>query len=301
MHINEAYEDYLHYIRVVDQKSLMTVASYDNDLKIYMMYLQEHHIINMEDIVYADIQAFLNEQALTKKINSINHMITVLHTFHQYISFTYANIPNPSQYVRSSKGMKKLPKYFNTKDIDQLLESFGNHDQEVFEHAMLEVLYGCGLRVSELCSLSMNQIHLEQGFIRCIGKGDKERMIPIHPRAKKVLEDYLALVRKEWEVKRSIYVFINAKGKQVSRQYVHTMIKRNLQRNGLDESLSAHSFRHSFASHLLDGGADLRVVQELLGHSDIATTQIYTHVQTKRLKKAYESFHPHAKKEGNHE
>lgn len=301
MHIKDAYEDYLHYIKVVDQKSLTTIASYENDLKIYLEYLNTNHIDNMEDIVYGNIQDFLNEQAFTKKISSINHMITVLHTFHQYISFTYDRIPNPSQYVRSSKGMKKLPKYFNTKDIEILLDSFGNSDQDIFEHAMLEVLYGCGLRVSELCSLTMNQIHLEQGFIRCIGKGNKERMIPIHPRAKAVLEEYIQLVRRQWESKRNIYVFINVKGKPISRQYVHQMIKSNLERNHLDISLSAHSFRHSFASHLLDGGADLRVVQELLGHSDIATTQIYTHVQTKRLKQAYTSFHPHAKKEAHHE
>lgn len=301
MLIKEAIEDYIHYIKVVDQKSLMTIASYENDLKIYFEYLQEHHINDMEEITYADIQDFLNEQSLTKKITSINHMITVLHTFHRYISFTYDNIVNPSLYVRGSKGMKKLPKYFNMSDIDTLLNNFTNSDQDIFEHAMLEMLYGCGLRVSELCTLTLNQIHLEQGFIRCIGKGNKERMIPVHPRAKKALEEYLQKVRRNWEVKRNIYVFINKKGAQVSRQYVHVIIKNNLAKNGLDESLSAHSFRHSFASHLLDGGADLRVVQELLGHSDIATTQIYTHVQTKRLKQAYDSFHPHARKVNKHE
>lgn len=296
MQVKEAIEDYLHYISVVDQKSLTTISSYENDLYIYLDYLRQHDIATMETIHYETIQDFLNEQALLKKISSVNHLITVLHTFHRYITFTYDHIANPSLYVRSSKGIKKLPKYFNITDMECLLNNFGDSDQDIFEHAMLEMLYGCGLRVSELCTLSLNQIHLEQGFIRCIGKGDKERMIPVHPRVKKTLEDYLQFVRKQWEVKRSIFVFINSKGKPLSRQYVHLIIKKNLNLNGLDESLSAHSFRHSFASHLLDGGADLRVVQELLGHSDIATTQIYTHVQTKRLKQAYESFHPHAKK-----
>lgn len=301
MLITEALEDYIHYIKVVDQKSMTTITSYENDLHIYIDYLQKKQIDQMENITYADIQDFLNEQALTKKISSINHMITVLHTFHQYISFTYEHIPDPSQFVRSSKGAKRLPHYFNVHDIEKLLDSFGNSDQDIFEHAMLEILYSCGLRVSELCAIRGNQIHLEQGFLRCIGKGNKERMIPVHPRAKKALEEYLHLVRNKWENKRSPYVFINKRGNVLSRQYVHMVIKRNLQRNHLDESLSAHSFRHSFASHLLDGGADLRVVQELLGHSDITTTQIYTHVQTKRLKQAYNSFHPHAKKEGDHD
>ena len=129
-----------------------------------------------------------------------------------------------------------------------------------------------------------------------IGKGDKERMVPMHTRCVRALRAYLTQIRPTWEKRKSTRVFLNSRGNVLTRQYVHTLIKQRLQELGLDERLSAHSFRHSFATHLLDGGADLRVVQELLGHSDITTTQIYTHVQNRRLKEAIDQYHPRSVK-----
>jgi len=293
--IEDAIEDYLHHISVVDQKAVTTVQSYLRDLRIYASFLKQRHLENIADIAYLDVQDFISEQRACKKSNSVNRMISTLHNFHHYIAFTYPQENDPSLFIRSKKDGLKLPKYFNEHDIIQMLDSFGNSDQELFEHAILELLYSCGLRVSELCSLTMNQLHLDQGFLRVIGKGDKERMIPIHERAVQTVRDYVTLVRGQWEKKRMPNVFINHLGNPLNRQYVHHLIKTKLEELGLDQSLSAHSFRHSFATHLLDGGADLRVVQELLGHSDIKTTQIYTHVQNKRLKDAYAAFHPRAK------
>lgn len=295
MLVKLAMEDYLHHIQVVDQKALTSIQSYRHDLMIYTQFLERRGLMQIADISYSDIQDFLNEQRLIKQSNSINRMISTLHSFHHYISYTYPHEPDPSIYAKSKRDGRKLPKYFNVQDVETLLDSFGNSDQDIFAHAMLELLYSCGLRVSELCSLTMNQLHVKQGFVRVIGKGDKERMIPIHDRAIGVLEDYLELVRPHWQKKRMDRVFINHLSHPVTRQYVHTLIKSKLKELHLDESLSAHSFRHSFATHLLDGGADLRVVQELLGHSDIQTTQIYTHIQNKRLKEAYASFHPRSK------
>lgn len=295
MQIGDAIEDYLHHISVVDQKAVTSILAYTRDLRIYETFLIERKLQQINDISYADIQDFIQEQRKVKKSNSVNRMISTLHNFHHYITFTYPKENDPSLFIHSKKDGRKLPRYFNEHDIIKLLDSFGNDDQELFEHAMLELLYSCGLRVSELCSLTMNQLHLEQGFLRVIGKGDKERMIPIHQRAVQIVRDYVALVRPKWQKKRMPNVFLNHLGNAVSRQYVHHLIKTKLAEMNLDESLSAHSFRHSFATHLLDGGADLRVVQELLGHSDIKTTQIYTHVQNKRLKEAYASFHPRAK------
>ena len=159
------------------------------------------------------------------------------------------------------------------------------------------MLYGCGLRVSECCELRLQQLHLKQGLVRVIGKGSKERMVPLHEEGIQALLQYLQYVRPQWEQTRSPYVFINHLGHPLTRQYVHQMIKRTLQSLGMSTAYSAHSFRHSFATHLLDGGADLRVVQELLGHSYIQTTQIYTHVQGRRLRQAYDAFHPLAKEE----
>lgn len=295
MLVTDALDDYMHYIRVVDQKALASIQAYQKDLSIYQEFLIQKQITNMEDISYNDVQDFIEIQRQTKKGSSINRMIASLHNFHHYITFSYPSLSDPSVFLRSHKEGRKLPHYFNIIDIETLLNSFGNSDQELFEHAVLELLYSCGLRVSEVCGLTLNQIHLEQGFLRVIGKGDKERMIPIHERAVKTLRDYLTLVRPSWQKKRQPYVFLNHRGNPLTRQYVHTLIKGKLEELDLDPSLSAHSFRHSFATHLLDGGADLRVVQELLGHSDIKTTQIYTHIQDKRLKNAYANFHPRSK------
>ena len=305
MLLEEALEDYLYYIRAVDQKSLATIRSYESDLKEYLTYLKEHDIMIVEDITYPDIQSFLGElsspvqeegKPLIRKTSSLNRMITSIHMFHRYITMSYPHILDPSTHIRGRKKNIQLPLYFNPQDITKLLDSFDQSDQGIFQKALLELLYGCGLRVSEVCSLTLNQIHLDQGFLRVIGKGDKERMIPMHERSIHALRDYLELVRVHWEKKRSPYVFLNRLGHPLTRQFVHTMIKDKLKEQQLDERLSAHSFRHSFASHLLDGGADLRVVQELLGHSDIATTQIYTHIQNKRLKNAYTTFHPRSEK-----
>ena len=311
MKIKEALEDYQHYIVSVDQKSNATIQSYQTDLKEYEAYLGSIGIFCMEDIEPHHIQSFLEVLAHDqfekdvlvqhkRKGSSINHMITSLHVFHRYITMTYPNIMNPAIHIRSKKMTQYLPEYFNVEDMNRLLNSFDTSDQDIFEKAILELLYGCGLRVSECCALLLNQTHLEQGFLRVIGKGDKERMIPMHEGCVKALRDYLELVRNKWVKKRYPYIFINSRGHPLTRQYVHTLIKKKLRELHLSEQYSAHSFRHSFASHLLDGGADLRVVQELLGHSDIATTQIYTHIQNKRLQDAYASFHPRAKsnKEG---
>lgn len=304
MQITEALEDYLHYISAVDQKSMATIDSYQSDLKEYIAFLAKAEIHDMKDISYQDIQDFLtylnsdqcDEQDVlvpARKGSSINHMITSIHMFHRYISMTFPNILDPAMHIRTKKTPQHLPNYFNVKDIETLLDSFGHTDQDLYEKAIVELLYGCGLRVSECCNLLLNQTHLDQGFLRVIGKGDKERMIPMHHRCVRALRDYLE-IRSLWERKRNPFVFINKRGNPLTRQYVHTLIKEKLQELHLNEQLSAHSFRHSFASHLLDGGADLRVVQELLGHSDIATTQIYTHVQNKRLQNAYTAFHPRA-------
>lgn len=298
MLVKDAVEDYLHYISVVDQKSLKTIASYHNDLKQYECFLTNSALIDrIEDVNFAVLQEFVGELGKVRKPSTVNHMISTLRTFHQYLTFTYPQMIDPTLYLHNSRIGSRLPKYFNEKDIIKLLDDFGDSDQEIFDHAILELLYGCGLRVSECCSLTLNQMHLEQSFLRVIGKGDKERMVPMNQRSVKIIRQYFDLVRCNWAVKRSPYVFINSHGKPVTRQYIHTMIKQKLREEGLDESLSAHSFRHSFATHLLDGGADLRVVQEMLGHADIATTQIYTHVQNKRLKQAYERFHPRSVKE----
>lgn len=297
MKLQEAYIDYIHNLQVIEHKALSTVSSYKSDLNQYLSFLKDRGIEKIEDVDFTIIQTFLQEQKTCRKSTSMNRLVSVIRMFHRYLTMTYTTFEDPTLHLESYRSSKKLPSYFNSNDIERLLNSFQEYPIEIFHKAILETLYGCGLRVSELCSLQLHQLHLDQGYIYVLGKGDKERLVPMHKRSITALRMYLEQVRHAYERKRSSYVFLMANGNTLYRQYVHMLIKDKLKELGLDERLSAHSFRHSFASHLLDGGADLRVVQELLGHSNISTTQIYTHIQTKRLKEAYASFHPRMKEE----
>ena len=298
MKIQEAIENYLHYISVVDQKALTTINNYKQDLIQYEAYLKSQGIKEMEEITYTLIESFVLMQSQSKKTNSINRMVVSIRNFHYFISYNFTTIANPAMFLKLSKKSNKLPLFLNESDTEIFLGSFDDEDNVgMFHHSIIELMYGCGLRVSEVCNLTMNQLHLSQGFIRCVGKGNKERMVPINNHAKYCLDTYIQTIRSEWNTKKLSYLFINHLGNRLNRQYIHKMIKNKVQELELSDKISAHSFRHSFATHLLNGGADLRSVQELLGHSDIATTQVYTHVQTSRLKEAYLKAHPRRKKQ----
>ncbi len=302
MNISEAIREYIMYIQTVERKAQATIQSYKQDLSLYENWLLSHQMNNVEDILPQDIQTFLSEleegnNKLEKhQRSSVNHMLTSIHMFHRFLCMQNSNLMDPSLPLRGGKKKMHLPLYFNEKDITVLLESFQNEPLDILQKAILELMYGCGLRISEVCELQNSQVFLEQGFIRVIGKGDKERMVPMHETCIHILRTYITEVRPLWEKKSVHRFFINQRGNPLTRQYIHTFIKKRLQMLGLDERLSAHSLRHSFASHLLDGGADLRVVQELLGHSDITTTQIYTHIQNKRLQEVIDQYHPRSNK-----
>lgn len=292
MQMDEAINDYFHYLKWIDKKSENTLLSYQYDLKKYHQYLNDEGIQDISDISHFIIYDYLIDLAQSHQRSSINHALSTIKQFHGYISMTYPLIHDPTLHLRAFKASKSLPKYFNHEDIKKLLNSFSECDKDIFEKAILETLYGCGLRVSELCSLQYSSLHLNNHFLRIKGKGNKERMVPLHDTCIHALIEYIEKVRIKRVKKKSSYLFINEHGKPLQRGTVHQLIKKNLRKCGLNEHLSAHSFRHSFASHLLDGGADLRSVQELLGHSDISTTQIYTHIQNKTLCDAYASIHP---------
>lgn len=296
MKIKDALEDYLYHIKLIDQKAMTTTKSYERDLNKYVTYLENKQIKQMNDIETNDIQEYLLEISLTSKPATINHYIVVIRNFHKYISGKYKEIYNPASYLRATKQGRKLPKFMNQEEVNAILNvKEENSDLHIFHQCILETLYGCGLRVSECCNLKMSQLHLQEGIIKTVGKGDKERLIPINETAINLLNLYIGTIRKDWNKKNLNNVFINRIGNKLNREYVDKMINKRAKSAGLSKHVSAHTFRHSFATHLLDGEADLRVVQELLGHSDIATTQIYTHVQTKRLKNAYLKAHPRNK------
>lgn len=296
MEIKEVMDEYFHYISAVDQKSLKTIQSYRNDCQLYLERCKVDGITEMNDVTYPMLQKYIEEWSKALAPSSLNHRITVIRMFHRYAAFTY-HLNDPTTFLRSKKKSAKLPTFMSNEEVDLLLEKKDDSEKEAYHTMILELIYGCGLRVSECCNLKINQVNFDQKIMRCLGKGNKERLIPMNDLQIEMLKNYYFTTRKKWDKRRSPYLILNSRGNQVSRQAIHKMLKERCARLNLDHRISPHTLRHSFATHLLDGGADLRVVQELLGHSDIQTTQIYTHVQTKRLMSAYAQFHPGNKKE----
>mgnify|MGYP002545039629 FL=1 len=298
MDLHEALSDYKLNLSLVENKSKKTIEAYMSDLTHYINYLNQKNINNVEEITILTVDNYLNSLTKEYSSNSINRVLASVRSFHKFISLNHESIKDPTLYIHTHKHNEHLPIYASVQDLKVLFDSFSNSDIDIYHKTILLTLYSCGLRVSELCSLKRNDVHLSEKILKVTGKGDKERIIPIVDACVQQMELYLNLVRKNWQKKALPNFFINQYGRVLTRQYVHNLIKKKCEECNLNPNLSAHSFRHSFASHLLDGNADLRIVQELLGHSDIQTTQIYTHIQNKRLVNAYDNaFQSFKKKE----
>lgn len=298
MDLHEALSDYKLNLSLVENKSKKTIEAYMSDLTHYINYLNQKNINNVEEITILTVDNYLNSLTKEYSSNSINRVLASVRSFHKFISLNHESIKDPTLYIHTHKHNEHLPIYASVQDLKVLFDSFSNSDIDIYHKTILLTLYSCGLRVSELCSLKRNNVHLSEKILKVTGKGDKERIIPIVDACVQQMELYLNLVRKNWQKKTLPNFFINQYGRVLTRQYVHNLIKKKCEECKLNPNLSAHSFRHSFASHLLDGNADLRIVQELLGHSDIQTTQIYTHIQNKRLVNAYDNaFQSFKKKE----
>lgn len=298
MDLHEALSDYKLNLSLVENKSKKTIEAYMSDLTHYINYLNQKNINNVEEITILTVDNYLNSMTKEYSSNSINRVLASVRSFHKFISLNHESIKDPTLYIHTHKHNEHLPIYASVQDLKVLFDSFSNSDIDIYHKTILLTLYSCGLRVSELCSLKRNDVHLSEKILKVTGKGDKERIIPIVDACVQQMDLYLNLVRKNWQKKTLPNFFINQYGRVLTRQYVHNLIKKKCEECNLNPNLSAHSFRHSFASHLLDGNADLRIVQELLGHSDIQTTQIYTHIQNKRLVNAYDNaFQSFKKKE----
>lgn len=298
MDLHEALSDYKLNLSLVENKSKKTIEAYMSDLTHYIAYLNQKNINNVEEITILTVDNYLNSLTKEYSSNSINRVLASVRSFHKFISLNHESIKDPTLYIHTHKHNEHLPIYASVQDLKVLFDAFSNSDIDIYHKTILLTLYSCGLRVSELCSLKRNDVHLSEKILKVTGKGDKERIIPIVDACVQQMELYLNLVRKNWQKKTLPNFFINQYGRVLTRQYVHNLIKKKCEECNLNPNLSAHSFRHSFASHLLDGNADLRIVQELLGHSDIQTTQIYTHIQNKRLVNAYDNaFQSFKKKE----
>lgn len=290
MEFLEAVNDFLHHCMINEGKAKNTVDAYRRDLTNYRLFMLEKNV-TLNEIVYKDLIAWVNQIQQSRKPTSVNRMVSSITGFHRFL-FEYYKIIDPTVKLSVSRARNPLPKTLTRAEINRLLESFPSTPLGEYQRTICEVLFATGLRVSELCQLQFQQIYVEEGILRIVGKGDKERIIPIGKSALNAYKNYIEHIRPGWLKKGSSAVFIGPKGKQLSRQYVWSMLKYKSKELDLQPSISPHTLRHSFASALLQGGADLRIIQELLGHSDISTTQIYTHIESDRLHRNYDEFHP---------
>ena len=293
MKLGRQIEEYLDYVIVEQNLTLNTKNSYQNELTKYMAFLVRRGVWNIEDVKYEDITEYLkslNSQNL--KPQSIAHSITAIRNFHKYFVKTGDLKQDVSKNIDHPKLQKQLPTTLSVQDVDCLLNIETVTPFDYRNKAMLELLYGTGLRISELLSLTLNDVDLVNCTVRCMGKGRKERIVPINDFIIDSLSKYLE-VRSQLEKKeRHNQLFLNNHGKPITRQGFFKMLKKLLAEKGLNPNTSPHTLRHSFATHLLENGADLRVIQEMLGHSDISTTRIYTHISNQQVRNDYEKFHP---------
>lgn len=294
MKINEVIKDFLIDLKIKQNASNHTVMSYESDLKKYALFLEENEVFEVNNINYELIQDYIAIQRELKSKTTINRYISSIKSLHRFYQLSYNVKFNPCLHLKSVKKDKKLPIYMNEDEVNTLIEKESNPELKV----IFELLYTCGLRISECVTLKLNQIHLSRKSLQIIGKGNKQRMVLLSDILVKNLNDFI-----EQRKSKSEYLFVNERNQVLTRQYVHNKLKQRIMEYGLSEKISAHSFRHSFATHLLNHGANLVIVQKLLGHSDITTTQIYTHLETEHLKKQYDLLHPKSKrkKEKNEE
>ncbi|PWA13168.1 site-specific tyrosine recombinase XerD [Pueribacillus theae] len=296
--MNDHIQDFLHFLIVEKRLSKNTVLAYKRDLVAYQNYLKEkENITSVEEINRVHILNHLAElKKLGKAMTTVVRTLSSIRAFHQFLLREEIVQQDATVHIETPKTERKLPRVLSESEVERLLSiSNANTPIGLRNKAMLEVLYATGVRVSELIGLNLNDVHMAMGFIQTIGKGNKERMIPIGKLANKAISEYLTYGRpKLIKNKKENALFVNGRGSRLTRQGFWKMIKKLAVEANIKKELTPHTLRHSFATHLLENGADLRAVQEMLGHADISTTQIYTHVTKHRLKDVYKEFHPRA-------
>lgn len=276
-----------------------SVEAYLHDIEKLLQFLEfKNYTLNPSQIEVTHLREFLkwiNELGMSA--HSQARMLSGIKAFYKYLLLENLVSSDPTALIEGPKLGRKLPDTLSIDEINLLIEAIDLSSAEGTRNkAMLETLYSCGLRVSELVNLGISNLHLEAGFVKVTGKGDKERLVPIGGVATKLIKIYIEQVRSHIAVKagHGNFVFLNKRGTQLSRVMVFTIIKQLALRIGLKKSISPHTFRHSFATHLIEGGADLRAVQEMLGHESITTTEIYTHLDRDYLRSAIIQHHPRA-------
>lgn len=293
--MKELIETFLDYLSVERGLSANTILAYRKDLNLYLDYLSEKKIGSLSQAPRNYITDFMFSQK-DKGIcaNSISRRLAAIKSFYRFLVRERVIKDDPSSLVDSPKLWKRIPEALSVNEVDALLnQPNAREKQGIRDKAILETLYASGMRVSEGVNLKLKDVNLEVGFLRCIGKGNKERVVPLGKKAVSSIKKYLDNVRPGLlKDKESEFLFLSRFGKKISRQSFWKMIKKYSREAGIKKPMKPHILRHSFATHLLERGADLRSVQEMLGHADISTTQIYTHINKDRLKSIHRSFHP---------
>jgi integrase/recombinase XerD len=293
--MEQLLDQYLHYLVVEKGLSKNTIDAYSHNLTRFLNYLGTKKIQEMQEVTKFDIRAFLlglKKEELSAR--TVVRNLVAIRTFFRFLVQEGILQGNPIEELESPKMARRLPEILSLKEIEQLLEQPDPQTpMGIRDRTMLEVLYATGMRVSELTQLPMNQVNLEGGYVIVLGKGSKERIIPLGSEAMKWIALFLEVPRgRMTRGKDTPFLFVNRSGRRISRQQVWKKIKAYGRKAGIRKRITPHLLRHSFGSHLLERGADLRSVQMMLGHVDISTTQIYTHVSGERLKKIHQRYHP---------
>ena len=282
---NKYLNQFVQYLEVERNYSNNTIKSYKNDLKEFFDYSEK----NLKDLKNRDIRLFIEYlYDIDRKRTTINRKISVLRTYFKFLRREELLDENPMEEILSAKNNKKLPDFLTINEINDLINSIGEENLlDLRNKTILELLYATGLRVEELVNLKKNDINFGNKYLKVTGKGNKERSVPITDIALKKVNRYLKRRKYENEI-----IFLSKNGNPLSQRDIRRIFKKLIKKMAIDKNITPHTIRHSFATHLLERGADLRLVQELLGHSSISTTQIYTHISMEKMKEYYKKFHP---------
>ncbi len=286
---------YLDYLLIEKGLSRTTVASYRGDLLDFIGFLRRHGVRDPgsvdQDLLYDFLFHLKGERGLSER--SISRKISSLRSYFRYMNWEDHLEKDPTEFIDSPRTWRKLPSVLSRDEVSRLIESPGRGALGLRDRAMLELMYATGVRVSELTALALTDIDIRGGYVRVMGKGRKERIVPLSRTCIAWIKRYLRELRPDLDRGRGEErVFLNRRGGPLSRVGVWKILNQHMKSSGMDRKASPHTLRHSFATHLLEGGADLRAVQEMLGHSDISTTQIYTHISREYLKEVHRTFHP---------
>jgi integrase/recombinase XerD len=292
----QAIKDYQDYLRIERGLSQNTILNYSLDLQKLTGWLETHGVeVSPVRISEETLQQFVYDLAKKVSARTQGRVISGLRGFFTYLVFEDYRATNPMELIESPKTGRKLPDTLSAQEIDTLIGAIDlSSPQGERNRAILETLYSCGLRVSELIALQISDLFFEEGFIKVTGKGNKQRFVPIAQSTIRHIERYRREIRVHQEIAEGYKdtLFLNRRGKQLTRAMIYTIVKDLAETAGLRKNVSPHTFRHSFATHLLENGADLRAIQQMLGHESITTTEVYTHLDTRHLTEVINQYHP---------